>query len=523
MIAIALRFLVGRFHANPWGHHVNEASPEWPPSPWRILRTLVATWKRKLDQEFTTTEIQQLLSSLAKPPEFFLPPAALGHSRHYMPWFKKGPSDRTLIFDSFVAVHPSAPVVLAWKDIALDKRGHQILEALLHNVGFIGRAESWCDAQLLNDEETVSRLINCAPIKDHADGSIYEIVKVLCANPDSAFNEEYVGNGYDPKWNLCMETLQLHKERWSDPPGSIWVRYARRRDCFKIALRRSVPVTSAPHPQIARFALDSVVLPSITETLPTAETARRILMGTYGRLTVSAEGIKGKSATFAGKNSEGQPGTEHSHAYYLPSDEDGDGKLDHFTVVSSDGFTPAEIKALDRFTELKSREREAMGHPLKTVLLGLGRFDDYFPPLLKPSIVWVSASPFIVTRYLKKRGTKRDSVELWNDSKRFVTEILREELSRWILRQPDYEDIRVDDIKIKPLLDEQGTFRIGKRKLRPIQFQRFRQKNGDDGGRRPSGAFKLIFPRPVSGPMCLGHSSHFGMGLFLPEELLDLS
>ena len=46
MIAIRLRFLTGRFHATPWGHHVNEGVVEWPPSPWRLLRALVATFYR---------------------------------------------------------------------------------------------------------------------------------------------------------------------------------------------------------------------------------------------------------------------------------------------------------------------------------------------------------------------------------------------------------------------------------------------------------------------------------------------
>src|SRR5690606_41364458 len=37
------------YHATPWGSHANEAEIEWPPSPWRILRALVASWHRKLD------------------------------------------------------------------------------------------------------------------------------------------------------------------------------------------------------------------------------------------------------------------------------------------------------------------------------------------------------------------------------------------------------------------------------------------------------------------------------------------
>lgn len=30
--------------------------------------------------------------------------------------------------------------------------------------------------------------------------------------------------------------------------------------------------------------------------------------------------------------------------------------------------------------------------------------------------------------------------------------------------------------------------------------------------------FRLTFPEPVSGPIALGHSSHFGLGLFVPAD-----
>ena len=45
-VIIKLKFPAGRYHATPWGRHVNEGVPEWPPSPWRLLRALVAVWKR---------------------------------------------------------------------------------------------------------------------------------------------------------------------------------------------------------------------------------------------------------------------------------------------------------------------------------------------------------------------------------------------------------------------------------------------------------------------------------------------
>jgi hypothetical protein len=47
VVVIELRFLTGRFHATPWGRNVNEGVPEWPPSPYRLLRALYDAWKRK--------------------------------------------------------------------------------------------------------------------------------------------------------------------------------------------------------------------------------------------------------------------------------------------------------------------------------------------------------------------------------------------------------------------------------------------------------------------------------------------
>ena len=83
--------------------------------------------------------------------------------------------------------------------------------------------------------------------------------------------------------------------------------------------------------------------------------------------------------------------------------------------------------------------------------------------------------------------------------------MLREELERRGLK----------DAVIEPL---DG---IGARRLRPLQFQLYRRKRGDDGGQRPRGAFRLRFPAPVSGPIAVGHSCHFGLGLFLPAGAME--
>jgi CRISPR-associated protein Csb2 len=91
------------------------------------------------------------------------------------------------------------------------------------------------------------------------------------------------------------------------------------------------------------------------------------------------------------------------------------------------------------------------------------------------------------------------------DPQVFARHVLRQELAR----RPGLP--AVVSIELEEL--------IGTHKLRPIQFQRFRNKRGDDGGRRPAAGFRIAFAAPVSGPLCLGHSCHFGMGLFVPESV----
>jgi|GEM_PF-2746837 len=41
-LTISIRFLTGRAHLHPWQTHHGEGRVEWPPSPWRLLRALVA-------------------------------------------------------------------------------------------------------------------------------------------------------------------------------------------------------------------------------------------------------------------------------------------------------------------------------------------------------------------------------------------------------------------------------------------------------------------------------------------------
>jgi CRISPR-associated protein Csb2 len=566
MIAISLSFPAGRYHATPWGRHVNEGAVEWPPSPWRLLRSLVAVWKRTLP-DVPEADIKPIFEALADtPPRFVLPAASTGHTRHYMPWYKKGPTDRTLVFDAFVAIDPgqSGAVHAIWPDATVTREQRALLERLLANLNFLGRAESWCEACLINDDQAEGvlengDLIHAAPLdSDAAPASRrdLELVRTLCADPASAFKTEHVTDEreetvevevttkrgvkikkgkrrvpvsvYDPNWHLCMETLRLHDQKWSDPPGSRWVTYTRPRNCFDILSasavsrrpRQRAPIAARPI-HIARFALDSSVLPLVTDTLPVAEAARRALMSIFGRLT-EVNGVRGRSPILAGKDAFGTPLSGHRHAYFLPTDEDADGRLDHLTVYAAEGFGPNELRALERL-HLINRHSP---HPLRVLLLATSSADlatlkarSPRSPLAR-SNVWVSATPYVVTRHPKTRGPHKLEFADAAARDRYIRDDLIAQLRA---QRPDFANGASDDVRVHPMTDGHARFLVSTQAgsshaLRPLQFKRSRSKRTDDGGRRLAGAYSLSFSQPISGPLALGHSSHFGMGLFLPDD-----
>src|SRR5262245_15559611 len=83
MVSLEIRFPSGRFHATPWDHHVNEGVAEWPISPWRILRALVAALYTRCP-DVDRAVAARVLRKLSVPPHFTLPPATTAHTRHYL-------------------------------------------------------------------------------------------------------------------------------------------------------------------------------------------------------------------------------------------------------------------------------------------------------------------------------------------------------------------------------------------------------------------------------------------------------
>ncbi|RME25664.1 MAG: type I-U CRISPR-associated protein Cas5/Cas6, partial [Deltaproteobacteria bacterium] len=75
-VLVGFEFPLGRYHASPWGTHPNEGEVEWPPSPWRLVRALYASWHEK-SPHLSEDLVLGLLRKLATPPAYHLPEVGL--------------------------------------------------------------------------------------------------------------------------------------------------------------------------------------------------------------------------------------------------------------------------------------------------------------------------------------------------------------------------------------------------------------------------------------------------------------
>lgn len=488
MIAIAFQFDANRYHATQWGKHVNEGVPEWPPSPWRILRALVAVWRRTLP-DVPDTEVVPILEQLAQLPRFWLPAAATAHTRHYMPVQEGRAERKTLVLDSFVVLAPEASLYAIWPQAELTPVQWQILGALLQNLAYLGRAEAWCSARLVENPPPA----NCNPLDSPSlESGDQEIVRVLV--PRLPLNPA----------DLCAETSDLRRQGRIDPPGGRWWLYARPANSF--APRYTTASRHADDSRkvadVARFALAGRPLPLLTDTMRVADKLRQSAMSCYGRLRHRAV-----SPTLAGKAADGAPLAGHNHAFYLPTDEDGDGRLDHLTVWAPGGLNLAEVEALASVDALNFSE----GQNTQLAWLGYGKLADFrraegITPqhsILGQSRVWQSVTPFALVRHPKQRGGQ------WVDT---PNEQVSLEFNRR-LELADHHSLygtaQLQAVEMMP------TISCANRPLYPLEFYRWRK-----GGPSAPGAyfFQLTFDQPVRGPLILGYGCHFGLGLFAPAK-----
>lgn len=536
MPTLLFRFPGGRYHATPTGHHVNEGLVEWPPSPWRLVRALIACGYTTLGWQGIPPVARRLFHALCSAlPEYRLPPAALGHSRHYMPTaaLEKGREKTTLVLDAFADVG-EGQLWVRWPT-ELDEAETRLLEELAANLGYLGRSESWVEARVVSDNLDLPATGMAFPhVEGTRPGRGYEQLSVSAPElpnvytawreqevrsalatvadrtaerrptPAQMRQQKKVQDAYPPDVLECLQldTAWWKERRWSQAPGSRRVLYWREETALEVG-QPSVPHSSGLAPvEVVLFSLSTAsgsrsALPPIARTLPQAELLHRALISKVG----GAENGKVLCAELTGRDASGRPLRGHRHAHILPMDLDNDGHLDHVLVFAPMGLGATAQHAL---RSVKRTYMKGGAGELQVAVAGRGALSDLrslsgpdgsptasIMQLLGPqkgAKMWTTAMPFVPPRHLKRSGPNSLHGQIQAELHSRGLPSAEVEVLRWT---PDVLALR----------------HVVRRRRAPAP------QPPVDG----AFAVRLRFGDRIHGPLCLGYASHFGLGRFVAE------
>lgn len=517
-----LRFPGRRYHATPWGHHVNEGRVEWPPSPWRLLRALLATgfsklhWPAEGPPPLARRMIERLASVL---PAYGLPPATMAHSRHYVDANDKRP----LIIDAWAQVDDGV-VEVVW-DLDLPAEEHEILARLADQLGYLGRAESWTLAQVVEQPSTP---INCRPSTDGQSVRSSSPVRVLCPLTPSDYAEwrtEQVSTieaEHGPTAGramtaaqkkrrdaalrpfpadliaaLCADTTELKAQGWTSAPGSRDVLYDLPADALAVRATPALrPARTPPVPfallTLATASRGTSALPPLHRAFPQGRLLHKAIAHSIRKDHGEDEVL---AALLLGRTPAGRVEGKHEHAHLLHLDLDGDQRLDHVLVYAPAGLDGRAQEVL-RGT-LRTWMKGGAGE-LAVALAALGDADalrrltepygSALGDVLGPpegARRWMSATPWVAPRLLKRKG--KDSIEGQ----------VRLECQRRGL--PELVEVRICSLQEERARAMRHYVLHDARHQPPWPARFF---------------LELSFAEPLQGPLCLGYGSHYGLGRF---------
>lgn len=492
MLALAFTFPAGHYHATPWDRHVNEGAVAWPPEPWRVLRALIATWHRKvkyLGPHQESTFVALIESLTQELPRYTLPVATHSHTRHYMPQGKVG-GNPALIFDAFTTVRPGEAIYMTWPTLRLPDDQAGLLDDLLAVIGYLGRAESWVDAARVSNQPEP----NCEPGDQAVDpdtgevrGEVVTLFAPVASREYWVIRERLLSDKRVTKklvstlpesllGALSVETADLRKQGWSQPPAARKVSYLRRVDAFRpkraISRETALPFTTV------RYLLIGRPLPRVEDSLRIGELLRSAVMS-------EAKQQLGEDAIPSVFSGHGLPErNRHEHAFYIPCDENDDGRIDRLLLHVPAGMGSTERRIVERLRSVWMRD----GGEWRLALEAIGGFD-VGGCVTTSSAEWQSVTPYLHPWHIKKDFGVEDQI--------------RRECRERALPEPVHLE-RLDHI------------RVGKQIRRSVHFHRFRGKRGLNQPDRHGSFWRLRFAEPLRGPLALGFACHFGLGLFAP-------
>lgn len=479
---IAVRFPLGRYHATPWDRSVNEGAVEWPPSPWRLLRALVATWHTRWP-ELSADSLDGLLTALTEPPLYRTPLARPGHTRHYLPDLdhRKGESGHTdLTLDPFLSLrqgingHATAPadadLLIRW-DADLDTEQRAALAKLAELIPYLGRAESVCVARLLEKDPE--------PDDTWWRPGAEAAMRARLLAPTPPVRRE----------NLEVTTVQVRKMRRTQPPGTVWVSYGAAAPI--VSTRSRKPLVSDVN--AVRLAVMSRAPVKLTHGILLADAVHA------AATRVFPDDVSGHVIGYRGAR------TNHRHAHWvpLPDPADRQDQVRSLLVYMPQGLSNLDVAKLIGIQRVSGRvggtgengsSYEYRDLPAVDLLLqAAGRIEQVAPELCRPARQWVSLTPYLPVRH-------------WHRKRETLAEYLNADVNAELAYR-GRPTATVEQIDPGGGLPDNGA----------RHFRRYRMKE-NLGKSRPGLGLRLEFGEAMPGPLLLGQLSHFGYGIFTPGD-----
>lgn len=509
-------FPLGRFHATPWRvNPFDDPFGEWPPSPWRFVRAVVARWyqwRRENSGVWDKVELDALVGALCDSAyRLHLPEQARRGSamRQYHPVaFRWEPPDRfkgkgknkkpvsqlrmygtSLVQDNSWCVPPGESGDIWWF-IEGERWTPELVEVFdrcLERMIYFGRAESLTRVRRADDSSV-------APNCELLDGAgATAAVPVLVPRRDAGLadiervTEDPLLARNVPEGARMMYACRPHRPPAREEPISLKLRP----DCHLIQLAIGWAV-----PPEARAVV------RLTARFRSAVLRELLLIKTDnpGKASWSAAPawVRSAIADMVGKDAEGLPLRGHRHTEFLAwwTDSVPTRLLTRLLVWrQSRPFDEDEQRAI-----LRAASREiswaAAGPDADAWKIKLVPLDAAVPPPPgfdgTSTATWESLTPYVPPRHALRRGKPRLPESLENQ--------IRRELA--LRGTPEAGGVIVQEIEHSTWV----AVHVPSREAAERPFL----------GDRRGYWLRLRFEQPVLGPLRLGHSSSFGLGLFAP-------
>lgn len=360
MPVVEVDLLAGRYHAHVWGDSQFAMSgPEWPPSPWRLLRAVASAWFETRPAPSTPAERDELIEKLGRcpAPEMWLPTTAFREVRYYQPLEH---NKRALHHDLFAV--PAGGRFYFVFEVALSDGERRLLDELLRRLQYFGRAESRAGLRLADD-------VNSPPLgffrvvpRDRACTAGWSPCRVLCASIERQFRASDLWTSRTVAAGKKTKKIEaavdspgapvhlvdaLLSDRKPLPDGACWVEYAQPEGSIVHEIptmhARRIPAATSMNVTALVFRLCRRVPIPLRDTVAVARAYRDAAVCLFSAAAGGAH-----SPMLTGREQDGSVEQEHRHLYYLPQPVAGSSGISTLVVrvPSGTSLSQEELDAL---------------------------------------------------------------------------------------------------------------------------------------------------------------------------------